>query len=455
MVFTNNMLTVFRYLDLKSKIVILIILFIGFQQFPVIRAGGSFKLYELLALCLLGISLFQVRTVKENLKFLRYPYLFFVVSPIISFFLALIFLEYPYGFYRQYLETDSFKFNYYIYPILQMIYMFFNYAVFSAILRTKKIYNFLPIIFKYSIYIGTMIALYSLFAMFFFDPISKLPAIIQNKHEYLFRSVGFSQEPSFYILYQTWIVLLVFYSRKFFSHYVWILIFSVNLLSLVFTFSTTLISLVLILFLTLFIFKSSAKKKIFIGAFMVFSLFAILYSLNGSSNWEYFESFFINKITNFFSSPDHTLDSGSFRSYTSRIGIAIFKDYPIAGVGVGNSIYYMYVYENKMGIILFGETLFAGSFPQNAFSIVLSEQGVFGIAFLIALLVKIGSIFWKYRSYDNYCKMFFIGYLFTLSSMISIAPVYSLFIWVFPAVGLGYIFNVVKKYNNLDGKLND
>ena len=39
--------------SLKNYLVLLIVVLIGFQQFPVVRLGGSFKLYELAALGLL------------------------------------------------------------------------------------------------------------------------------------------------------------------------------------------------------------------------------------------------------------------------------------------------------------------------------------------------------------------------------------------------------------------
>ena len=81
-----------------------------------------------------------------------------------------------------------------------------------------------------------------------------------------------------------------------------------------------------------------------------------------------FETLFLNKATNFFYAPDHTLDSGSFRSYTGRIGWEIFYNQPLLGVGVGNSVYYMHLYEFKMGIVNFGDTLSLGIFPQNLYA---------------------------------------------------------------------------------------
>lgn len=426
-------------LGLQTKILCLIIFLIGFQQFPVIRAGGSFKIYELLAIGLLGLSLLK-KTKSRNYLIVQLLALgLFVLSPLLSFIISYSVLDYPVGFFNTYSQTDSFKFNYYIYPALQMTYMFFNYTVFAAFMTTDTLYKIFERILKICIYIGTAIALYSLFAMFAYDVVANLPEFIQNKHEYGFRSTGLSQEPSFYMLYQTWIVLIIFSTKKLFSKYTWFFFFLINLISLLLTFSTTLIALVLILFFSFFILKYPIKTKIWLGMSSILAVLAIYLVLSNSSNWAYFESFFINKITNFFTAPDHTLDSGSFRSFTTRIGYAIFKDYPLSGVGVGNSIYYMYLYEGKMGILVFGERLFPGSFPQNSFSIVASEQGIFGICVFIGFLLKMLHLFWQYRNYNSYCRMFFIGYLFNIAALMTIAPIYSLFLWLFPALGIGYI----------------
>lgn len=437
----------FKHLNLETKIVCLIILTIGFQQFPVIRVGGSFKIYELFAIALLMISLFSLRQIRFVTMLKFYAFGFFVLSPAISLLLSYLFLDYPSGFYNKYLAASSFKFNYWIFPALQLMYMFFNYVVYYSITEAKKLFEVFDKVLIALIWIGTGIALYSLFAMFIVDVISKLPEFLQNKQEFKFRSTGLSQEPSFYVLFQTWIVLIIFYAKKLFSKTTWIGLFTVNLISLVFTFSTTLVALILIIGLSFFILKNPIKIKLtLLAGIVVLSLVVYVILLN-SSNWNYIETFFINKLTNFFSAPRHTMDSGSFRSYTTRIGLAIFKDFPFFGVGVGNSIYYMYIYEHKMGILVFGEKLFAGSFPQNSFSIVLSEQGILGGLFFAALLGKMFLEFWKYRNRDEFSRMFFIGYLFNIAALMTIAPVYSLFIWVFPAVGMGYInYNFKSNY---------
>ncbi|MFS2190410.1 hypothetical protein ACCC92_27300, partial [Mucilaginibacter sp. Mucisp84] len=114
--------------NFKDSIVVLMLLLIGFQSFPIIKVGGVFKIYELLALTLLFIEMVCI----DKFKFANSTSIaaccFFVVSPLISYFYSNIFLGYPSGFFHHYPDAESFKFNYYVFPFLQLIYMFFNFT---------------------------------------------------------------------------------------------------------------------------------------------------------------------------------------------------------------------------------------------------------------------------------------------------------------------------------------
>jgi len=431
--------------SLKNYLVLLIVVLIGFQQFPVVRIGGSFKLYELAALGLLITDFVHIKHFRFYSSTSLFAFGLFVISPIISFIYSNLFLGYPTGFYLNYPDADSFKFNYYIFPFLQLIYMLFNFSAFNGIIGSKYIYGNFDKVVKCVIIIGTIISLYSLVAMSTVDVIRLLPQFIQNKSDFHFRSSGLSQEPSFYVLFQTWICLFVVYSKNLFKKLAWWLILIINISSLVATFSTTLVALILIITCSVFFLRNSLKRRftiVFSVSIFISCIFIVidLFNLNDLFNW-----LFVNKIQNFFTSPNHTLDSGGFRSYTTGIGIKIFTDHIVTGVGVGNSIYYMYLYENKMGIISFGETLLPGSFPQNLFSIVLSEQGIIGGLLLLGVLFSCLRKLWLYRNATKYNSMFLIGALFNITAMLTIAPVYSLFLWVFLALGLGYV-----KYFNLN-----
>lgn len=432
----------FKNSNITTRLLCLILLFIGFQQFPVLRIGGSLKFYEICAIIYLFLIILTLKTKIPKLNIVYYLLLFFIVSPILSYLVALMFVPFPYGFYNRYPGAISFKFNHYLFPLLQLLYMFFNGAVIIGIIRSTFIFQNLEKILKYSILIGTCISLYSLFSMFVYDFVLHLPTFIQNKTKYDFRSSGFSQEPSFYVLYQGWICLITYYCRKLFTVNYWRIILAINALSLILSFSTMIVALLFLILFSVFLFNTPLKTKLrtvfALGVMLVIGAFTITY-LN---RWELFNLLFITKIQSFVSAPLHTMDSGSFRTYTSGIGFRIFNDYPVTGVGVGNSIYYMYLYEFKMGIKLFGERLAAGSFPQNTFSSVLSEQGLFGGTFLTLILYYIIKQTWLHRNESDLNRMFFIGSGFNIITMLTVTPVYSLYLWVFMALAINYIHHI-------------
>jgi hypothetical protein len=443
------MISYIKQWPLKAIAAIAVLFFIGFQQFPIIRIGGSFKIYELFAIVILLVDILSIRKLKFAGIVSIAAFLFFVVSPIISYLYSNIFLGYPNSFFLKYTNVDTFKFNFYVFPLLQLMYMFFNFSTINAITISSFIYSKFNSILKIIVIIATCIAIYSLIAMFTVDIITYLPQFVQFKQPYHFRSSGLSQEPSFYVLYQTWICLIIWYTKKMFKVRNWYILLIINIASLLLTFSTTLVGFFLILILNIVIFKSSVKLKSLMIIILIILLLIGYYIIDHFGLYAGFEYAFISKLSNFFSAPQHTLDSGSFRSYTSSIGIKIFKDHWLTGVGVGNSMYYMHLYEFKMGITEFGQPLTPGTFPQNLFSIVLSEQGIIGGLSLLYFLLCVFTKTWINRNKSELNKMFMNGVLFNIATMFSIAPAYSLFMWVFIALGLNYI----RHFNSLQAQL--
>ncbi|CAG9888850.1 hypothetical protein BOVA604_197 [Bacteroides ovatus] len=413
----------------------LIILLIGFQQFPVLRIGGSFKIYELLSL----ILLLKYRNHGFWNSKLIALWVLFVFSPIISFCYSFFFLDIPPDFYLRYPEAkESFKFGNSFFAVLQIVYMLFCFAALAGVYRERNLYKYFNHLRKYIVIIGTCIAVYSLFALFIYDPILDLPSFLQHKSEYDFRSSGLSQEPGNYVVYQVWVVLFTYYAKNLFSKNTWLFMLIINILSLFFTFSTSLIAFVALVLLSYFLCSTTKKQKIII-VFLSLILFGVGYFiLLESGYYDLFETLFLNKAVNFFSAADHTLDSGGFRNYTGRIGWEIFCSQPLFGVGVGNSVYYMHLYEFKMGIVSFGEMLSLGIFPQNLYACVFAEQGLLGGIALLLFLLGVVKELWKYRNDKPFGRMFFIGGLFNVAVALSNSLVYALYMWVFLVLALGY-----------------
>ena len=348
----------------RDGLLFFLFIFIGFQQFPIIRLGGSFRLYEIIAVFLLMLFIKS-----KSAKFKRIDILLlmlFGLSPIISLISSWIQNGYPYSFYHEYpYIVGDFRFNFFIFPFLQIFLCFLNFVVIRYFVSVHEYWDYKRYI-KAFVIVGTIIASYSLFS-FFTDTniIRVLPYLFNMFQNIISEHSGFSHEPGCYVLYQSWVVLFSIYIRDCFSPKKGYWIIAINILALILTLSSLLIVWCVLIIISPFIFKMSLKSKVRV-AIIVGMVFTIVYLFTYSS--EYYpiiENYFVNKINNFFSIPDHTLDSGSFRNYTGRIGHRIFGDNPVWGVGVGNSIYYMHLYANYMGIVTYGEEIGPGVFPQN------------------------------------------------------------------------------------------
>jgi O-antigen ligase len=254
-----------------------------------------------------------------------------------------------------------------------------------------------------------------------------------------------SQEPSVYVLYQTWIVLFSYYSKKLFRKTGFVLI-GINTLSWILTFSTALLAFFAILTVSFFVLEIPRRIRYFSVLIMgVIVLGGVTFIAKNNEVSAYLNLIYVNKALDFFTFPDHTRSSGAMRIYTVRLGYEIFKEHPVVGVGVGNSVYHMNGHDSKTGIR--GARLNPGIFPLNTFCCVLAEQGLIGGIALVGFIWVIFRSSWKHRNRDKLCKVFFIGTLFNISTMLSIAPVYCLYIWVFLSLSFGYYKYIDRRFD--------
>lgn len=429
---------VFKRISNATKLLLIIVLLIGFQQFPVIYIGGSFKIYELLGLIL--FFLYGIKWEKDFLVVLMF--LFFVVSPIISLALFYLFDDVS-SYYRIYPNVrSSFRHNIYIFPILQLLFMFVNYVVLYNIYVNKELYKNFNIVIKWIVVVGTCIAGYSIIAMFTGDPISHLPNIIQNKHVYVFRSSGLSQEPSSYILYQGWIVLFLWKLKSVFGNKTWIILFAINVISLIFTFSSSLVLFVGVVVIVIFLISKAYMKMVYTGV-LIASLWIGYMALSRYVDVQMLNYALVQKLEDYVWGREDAGGSGGFRHYESSLGWAIFDHNPVFGVGVGNSSYFMHEVAKKSPIVPLDEQLGAKSIPPNTFSCVFAEQGFFGGGTMMLMMLVSLYKFWLYRK-KKYGYIFLTGALFNIGCLLAIAPQYSMYLWTFIFLALGYIRNKEK-----------
>lgn len=427
-----------------------ILLLMGCVHFPVVNVTGStLKLYDILS----AFLAFKLRFDQKD-RFLVISKWLFIIVPLLSLTWSLIFLEYPHNYYLhfQYSEPEvytSLSSHFLIYPVFQLVMMLLCFVAIASIYLCDAIYRDLNKVLEGIVKVGTIISAISLFNVFVIDIFDFVPKIV-SMARVSERSHGFFNEPGTYSVYATWIALFSWYVKTTKLSSFWRFAFFLNLLSMLLTLSTNLVVLLCVIVLYPFIFKSSVKTKVeiiiviiilFVAAFVIIDY----YELTDMLSYVVFE-----KISNFTSSPDHTMDSGSMRSFTTRIGIQMGLDNPILGVGLGNSIFHMYEYEDQMGIVTWGEMLSRNTPPQNAFAICFSDMGLVGISTLICFIVFVMRSLWKIRNNGNIEKVFLIGSLFSCGALMSVYPLYSLYLWGYMAMAMGYL-----RYKKLHGEIMD
>lgn len=435
----------------RSMVIYLLFILIGCQSLPVISIGGStFKIYELLGLILLmqGIKY-------RKMIFLQCCFFYFIIAPCLSLLWGWLVLGYPTGFFDHfagYPTLHSLKLNYYIFPFFCLIFMFANYCAIYSIVTNDWIYRNVYKVLRLFVYVGTVISLFSLLTLIGFDIRSILPAALYTSRGYIdARSSGFCLEPSSYIIYQTWVVIFTLAIRnQFKGKLYWYATLALNLVSLFLTMSSSLIVFAIILLLSPFlILKSSAKLKISIITFIVTIFIAGVSLLEYWGIYDDFMYIFQSKIEGFLTSPNYTTDSGSFRNYTSRIGIEIWKSSPLLGTGVSMSVYYMYIYEFAMGIDHFGEILAPTTYPQNLISQTLAETGLLGFISLVILLAYTIIVLWKKRKSDPLVSYLLMGTLCNTVYFSTNYTLYSFYLWVFIAFSVGYCFHINQSHKKL------
>lgn len=330
--------------------------------------------------------------------------------------------------------------------------MFANYCAIYSIVTNDWIYRNVYKVLRLFVYVGTVISLFSLLTLIGFDIRSILPAALYTSRGYIdARSSGFCLEPSSYIIYQTWVVIFTLAIRnQFKGKLYWYATLALNLVSLFLTMSSSLIVFAIILLLSPFlILKSSAKLKISIITFIVTIFIAGVSLLEYWGIYDDFMYIFQSKIEGFLTSPNYTTDSGSFRNYTSRIGIEIWKSSPLLGTGVSMSVYYMYIYEFAMGIDYFGEILAPTTYPQNLISQTLAETGLLGFIPLVILLAYTIIVLWKKRKSDPLVSYLLMGTLCNTVYFSTNYTLYSFYLWVFIAFSVGYCFHINQSHKKL------
>lgn len=422
-----------------ARIIWLMVASIYLQQVCVINIGGSFKLYELLALVLLIVSIPSLLKF-EKIRIPHFSFIFLLVFFIFSPWLPLVirFVVNPETeYYIKYPEADNvLRFNIVFSAVFTYVYYVLCWVVVKNISTNDIVVGNTKRYIRLYVYVGCFVALYAIYSSFFVNLIGfpdLIPSVIDfrnSKPSEQFRPSGFSAEPGIYIYMLGWMLIFLITNAVGISYKLRLALSALTFFVIILTSSSQIVSVLFVFFLYVVLYSS---KKVKVAAlliiFLVLSILSTYFVDSGLSNQINYILF--EKLANFFSSPTHTLDSGAFRSYTARIGFAIFTDYPW-GIGAGLSYFYMSNYEHMMGILSWGERLTFSSAPQNAHSMVLAELGAFGYLFLLLFFVSVFIAAFRFdRKYmDPLARSLVLGLPMVYLMLMSIYPISSIYIWL-------------------------
>lgn len=437
-------------------LVVLMAFSVFYQQVFVINAGASLKSYELLSIFLTIVFLFVDRPVVYGRISLCF-FLFMVVVPYISYFLYL-FDDDKYLYYRRFPDAiESLRTNVLIAPSLLLVYYLFNWVVVNYIISSELVFQNKDKIIKLFVISASIVSIYNFYAIIFIRYLG-FPDLIPPFLDYrnaptqsTGRFCGFSDEPGSYVVLQTWAVYyLLFYQpcstlKRIKSLRV------LNVASLLMSMSSMLLPALFFAFVyKVRKVKMKVKMKLLSVCLVVaFGLMQLISYLGLDSLVRYIV---YEKVVNYLEAPDNTLDSGAFRSYTTRLGLELFKENPIIGTGGGTSCFYLWKNEFKMGITTFGETISSTTYPQNCYAKVLAELGIFGFLFLIAFFFVLIKDCRKYGEESSLCNISIYGILFVMTAMLSIYPETSLFLWFNMALAANEVYYLKKGKNVLQAR---
>ena len=417
--------------------------FIFYQQVLVLNIGGSFKVYELIALIFVLFFLFGTKSIFGKHSLLLF--LFFIVSPLMSFVFYFIWLDAS-NYYQRFPDAlNDLRFNIYFIPILIMLYYIFNWVTLNYIIGSKWVFYNRDKLVKIFIFSGTLVSLYSLYGLFFVYYLGfpdLVPSFLDYRNSnptFQIRPTGFSAEPSSYILMQSWIMLFLLFIPNLFKTPRRFILLLINGFVLVLTLSSGIVAF-LGAIVMYYLFFQGMKQKLGLLLILSVLILSFYFLVENYVNIEFVKYAFYGKIGELFSPPETILSSGQFRSYTSWLGFEIFKDYPLFGVGGGNSYFFLYNYEKNISIQTYGFELTHSVAPMNIYTKVLAELGIFGFVFLIGFMLYSLYIFGKLHRQNEYFKVGLIGIIMTLGFFFSIYPEYSLFIWINIALCLNVVY---------------
>ena len=419
---------------------------IFFQQVFVINIGASLKIYEILSFPFLFCFLLDLKIYsKKNILL----FILFISIPLIN--LILFRFAFNDDYYTRFSESvGSIRFDHRATGILIFIYTALTFSTINFITKSKHVYLNQDKLIRYYIYASVFTSFYCFYAVLI--NLFSLPDIVPSIFDFRnskpsdqFRATGFSSEPGTLILSLSWSLYFLLFYKNLFSYKTRYFFTILIVFTLLLTMSSMLLSILFCLFINYLLFEKNVKLRnilnVFVSLILLFGISLLIF------DYEFIRYTFFEKVLEFLSTPYDTLSSGSFRAFTSSLGLDIFYNFPIFGVGAGNSVFLMFQNENHKGILVWGEVLSNSSYPQNSHIKLLAEYGAFGYACFAAYLFCICRECYSQLS-DDMLKVGLLGILNTIIMLSAIFPEYSLFIWINIALVSNHLYFQMKNEKN-------
>lgn len=364
-----------------------------FQKVLVYPFGGSgLKLFDIASIAFLASA------VSKNVRFSKYT-LVFIFGSVFSTLPGSI-LFYSTGVYESFIgfaysEMGSQADNLFTGPLRTAL-IWARYLLFTCflgvLLSTRIASENLCKILKSFVLFSAGVSCYCIYSLLGINLLNA-PDIVPNlldyrnsQPEYLFRSIGFANEPGVLINILGPAFLILTFCTDLFGKYWRITLYSVIGIALIMTISSILVILFFAIFVTACIGLNRLRiLRLFISIFLLLGLsYSILALTDYGSTLSYA---FYDKYLDFldFGSSEKIISSGSgvYRGYNVYIGWQVVVENLWFGLGLGNSVYALHLFDERSAQFL--QTPLMSGWLQ-----VFAERGLFGGFFQIWALCWLG-----------------------------------------------------------------